>query len=520
MFGAMLTERRNSWTAGGAGSFTHDVFISYAHIDNQALSPGQEGWISALHRSLEVRLSQLRGGPVRVWRDPKLQGNDLFGDQIVDQLPRVGVLVLVLSPRYVQSEWCLRELRAFCQAAEGNGGLQRGDRSRLFKVVKTPVALERSPSEVHGLLGYEFYRADPFTGRVRELSQATDPDGERLYWTRLDDLAHDIAQLLDTLAAPPPPPPDTAPGSSEAAEPAESAQATDEQEPVYIAETSYDLQEQRDAIRRDLLLSGLPVLPQRPLPLVAPELVRAVQEDLARSRFAVHLLGKSYGVVPDGETRSVVELQVELAAARGLPRLIWLPPEPEDADPRIKSLRERLVTDETLQAGTDLLAVPLEELKAAIHERLRPARPEADEETSSLIRIYLVCDRADLDRVQPIADYLFDQGFEVILPAFEGDEAAVRLDHQENLTLCEAVILFYGVASELWLRVKLRELQKVAGYGRTRPIQASAIWVDAPTSEAKERLRTREALVLRGGDGEFRPALLAPFLARIGRQTP
>jgi hypothetical protein len=79
-----------------------DILISYAHIDDQPLSEGSAGWISQFHRNLEVRLSQLTGERPKIWRDPKLTGNDVFGDAILGELARVKALVSVLSPRYVR----------------------------------------------------------------------------------------------------------------------------------------------------------------------------------------------------------------------------------------------------------------------------------------------------------------------------------------------------------------------------------------------------------------------------------
>ena len=38
-------------------SFENDIFISYAHIDDQPLVEGQKGWISSFHRALEIRLA-------------------------------------------------------------------------------------------------------------------------------------------------------------------------------------------------------------------------------------------------------------------------------------------------------------------------------------------------------------------------------------------------------------------------------------------------------------------------------
>ncbi|HXH93839.1 MAG TPA: hypothetical protein VNN25_19830, partial [Thermoanaerobaculia bacterium] len=64
--------------------FEHDFLISYAHIDNEALIAGDHGWISELHRLLEIRVGQVRGEKPKIWRDPKLQGNDIFADTILE----------------------------------------------------------------------------------------------------------------------------------------------------------------------------------------------------------------------------------------------------------------------------------------------------------------------------------------------------------------------------------------------------------------------------------------------------
>src|SRR5579872_340427 len=119
--------------------FEQDFLISYAHLDDQPLIEGEPGWISRLHRLLEIRVGQLLGEKPKIWRDPKLQGNDFFADTILDRLPKVGALLSVLSPRYVQSEWCNRELKEFLRASEKSGGIRVADKARIFKVVKTPV---------------------------------------------------------------------------------------------------------------------------------------------------------------------------------------------------------------------------------------------------------------------------------------------------------------------------------------------------------------------------------------------
>ena len=58
--------------------FEGDAFISYAHLDNVELIEGRRGWVSNLHRALEIRVAQLLGKEPRIWRDPKRQGNDYY----------------------------------------------------------------------------------------------------------------------------------------------------------------------------------------------------------------------------------------------------------------------------------------------------------------------------------------------------------------------------------------------------------------------------------------------------------
>ncbi|HXT22468.1 MAG TPA: hypothetical protein VN923_17075, partial [Thermoanaerobaculia bacterium] len=409
----------------------------------------------------------------------------------------------------VQSEWCVREVERFVQESEKRGGLRIADKARVFKVVKTPVPLARHPQPLQPLLGYEFFVVDPQTGRARELSQAFGPDAERQFLTRLDDLAYDICQLLQMLA------PEGTAAAAASAEP----RAT-----VYLADTSADLKEERESLRRDLLRNGYRVLPDRPLPLVAGELAGYVEEQLAESALSVHLVGRGYGVVPDGDARSVVAIQHDLATQRqGLPRLIWLPPGLAIDDERQRAFVEHLRTAPGVHAAAELLEVPLEDLKSRVHLELERKEQKAEPAATAAgnagpLRIYVICDQQDLEASRTLEGSLFDHGFEAVLPVFDEDEAQARLEHEESLRTCDAAIVFHGAASELWLRRKLREIQKSAGLGRERPLLLQGIYLAPPLDAAKERFRTLEAMVLREPAGGFSAAVVEPFLAEVRRR--
>jgi len=484
--------------------FEHDFLISYAHIDNEALIAGDQGWISELHRLLEIRVGQVRGEKPKIWRDPKLQGNDIFADTILERLPRIAALVSVLSPRYVQSEWCNRELKEFYRIAEESGGARIGDKARIFKVVKTPVSQERLPEVVQPMIGYDFFVYDE-AGRPRELSR--DYGTERAFLTKLDDLAFDIAQLLDLIDK----------GAVNAAPAAPKGT-------LFLAETSYELREEREAIKRDLVRNGYEVLPDRALPLIAPELDEMVREQLERSQVSIHLVGSNYGIVPEGANVSIVERQQALAseAAPGteLSSIIWLRPGVEIKDERQRTFVHSLQTNPLVHATAELLEVPMEELKAFIYRKLNPpaavvVKAAAAPANQEHLRLYLLCDQQDLTAAQPLEDHLFSEGFEVVLPFFDEDETQARLEHEENLRSADVIVLYYGAGDELWLRRKLRELQKSAALGRERPLLARAIYVGAPVTPQKERFRTHEAMMIHEPAGGFDPSLLAPLLGAV-----
>src|SRR5580658_4952372 len=137
--------------------FDKDIFISYAHIDDESLIADRKGWITEFHRALEIRLAQLMGVKPVIWRDPALQGNHIFDKEIVDQFSKVAIMISILTPRYVKSDWCLKEANEFRDVCEQNIGFIVNNKARIFKVIKTPVAQDLHPDGIKKILGYEFY---------------------------------------------------------------------------------------------------------------------------------------------------------------------------------------------------------------------------------------------------------------------------------------------------------------------------------------------------------------------------
>jgi hypothetical protein len=490
--------------------YKNEIFISYAHLDNETAIQGQNGWINDFHRALEVRVAQLLGRKPTVWRDPKLTGNDLFADTIAEQLGQTAVLVTILSPRYIKSDWCRREFHSFCNTCAQSTSSSPGTKSRVFKVVKTPLpdSLEFDLQPLlQPLLGYEFFKVDSQSGHFHELDLAFGPAAMADYWLRLDDLAQDVAKLLDSILGE-----------------VKEAYAPDRPS-VYLAETSFDVREQYSSIRRDLERKGYLVLPQQSLPLEAEKVQSFICEQLSQCAISVHLLGSHYGVVPDGSALSLAEIQhevaIQCAQQKSLIRLVWIPPGVKAEDARQQSLIDRLRSDTRWGQSADLLETSIESVKTLIEQRLADletqtvkTKPVAVSSANRPQRVYLICDEQDRQSIASLRDFLFDQRFEVLLPLFEGDESEVRLDHEDNLRSCDLAIIYHGESTDLFLRRKLRELRKISGSPEGSRLRLIVVCLAPPVTAEKQNFRTLEALQITQTDG-FNPESWKPVLNQL-----
>ncbi|HCZ05260.1 MAG TPA: hypothetical protein DHV39_17885 [Verrucomicrobiales bacterium] len=498
----------------------NDVFISYAHIDDQALTEGQKGWITQFHRILDLRLGQLLGEKPTIWRDQKLQGGDVFDDKIVNAFRDAKVMISIMSPRYMKSEWCLKELNEFYKAASDGGNIKVGEKARIFKVIKTPIDArdipEHIPQVLQSILGFEFFDFDPDTGRLVEYDEAFGERARQNYFSRIYDLAYEICDLLKNYQS-------GAPGVLPAA-PASKADG----KTIYLATTSSDLQVERDRIKRELTERGHRVLPDTHIPLIGPELEGYLNEVLPNCDLAIHMVGARYGMIPEDAQCSVSELQNRLAAqhseAKGLERIIWMPRGLIAGDERQIDFLRRLNEDEQCQYGAEVIEESLDSLKSYVLDSLKPKpKPEPAQDPaaaptattgSNAKSVYLICDAQDEEAIEPLEDYLFDQGFEVSLPLFEGEESLIAQSHRQKLTLCDAVLVYYGAGGRSWIEMKLMDLMQAPGFGRENPFLTKAVLVAPPEDRRKSRFKTHLADILTQS-GEFDPACLESFVNQI-----
>ena len=388
-----------------------------------------------------------------------------------------------------------------------------------------PVDRSALPLAMQGTKTYRFYEPDPtHPNRMRELRPFLGGEYSRRYFEQMDELAKDIAELLTEMAR---------------WQRSGGTRKQPDRTTVYVAETTSDLDDKAGEVRRDLKDRGYLVLPAGDLPYQAKIYQDRVRGCLKQAVLSVHLIGAEYGFVPEGEMKSNVWLQHDLATERNKDpnffRLVWMPGEISSPDARQHDFLTRVRECTDVRRGADLLNGSIEELKTEIHEKLseiskrqrfasrrqtavatepiapRPAVRAPDEP----FRVYIMCEPTD--RKSPVLaamrKYLLSQGCEPMFPS-EGrsDDADLHI-HAENLELCDACVIYYGEGSPAWFDQRLRDLRKYLR-GRQPPVVAKAIYLAPPLITSKDELETLEAIVLRGSE-TFSPDAIDSFMQKI-----
>jgi hypothetical protein len=176
--------------------YEHDIFVSYAHLDDVPMVEGR-GWVSVFVDRLKRMLAQRlgRAEAFSIWMDRRLFGNEPFPDALLQHISQSAALIIILSPGYLQSEWCRHEANAFLETIRKRPHADR----RVFVVQTQPIERELWPLEFRDLRGYQFWRQGD-DNRPLTFGFPSPDVNDSEYFRQIEDLAIDLVGLMRALA--------------------------------------------------------------------------------------------------------------------------------------------------------------------------------------------------------------------------------------------------------------------------------------------------------------------------------
>src|ERR1700733_5223154 len=83
--------------------FEEDIFVSYAHVDDEAVSGSGQGWVTEFVKCLKAELARKlgRSDAYALWVDHDLRHSQPVTPQILERVRRSAMLVLIMSPGYI-----------------------------------------------------------------------------------------------------------------------------------------------------------------------------------------------------------------------------------------------------------------------------------------------------------------------------------------------------------------------------------------------------------------------------------
>src|SRR5690606_14366770 len=103
----VTTLRQAGWTMSAGSADEFELFISYAHVDNQGEHAGK---VTALVEAIKADYLRFAGTPLKVFFDTDdIRSMDDWQVRILKGLRQSKMMVAILSPAYFASDYCRKE---------------------------------------------------------------------------------------------------------------------------------------------------------------------------------------------------------------------------------------------------------------------------------------------------------------------------------------------------------------------------------------------------------------------------
>lgn len=432
--------------------YESDVFISYAHGDDR-------GWITRLVERLKPELKRRLGTEPVIWMDTDdLRSSRDFRKEIPSTVKSSAIFVLLCSPTYVRSDYCVREE---CRAYAETIALKRvrfsseefANEQFAIRVLLLPVENNEHWLLFSGLTDISFC----------DLGETLSP-GSRQFKTSFRRLAGELILLLKRMR--------------------------NHSTPVFLFHSGPNeiVRKAHKQLSAELSAQTYRLLPDRLVNLAT---------QLQEASASVFLIGDIYDQTLDDLTR--------IAHQCGKPWVVWCSPESRDARPgQIGFLRHLQNLDSPTKTFLDATTVSPNELKNEVLTLLESAKL-LSRQPSDKRRVSIIYDSRDSREKGNVGQivYHYRNQFEFDLP----EDPAERISHLES---ADGVLLVWGNSEEEWCALEFESMLHISRMARSKGL--CLFDPQASKTDALRRLRNSVAGVhVIEQFGRFDPSRLESF---------
>jgi hypothetical protein len=425
-------------------SYKYDVFISYARVNDTT------NWVSAFAQKLGGKLQEkLPGGTAHVFLDVGEVGIGPLKPAFRAALSSSAILLIVLSNRWLEREWCQEELAAFIDIAGGPSSALE----RIVLVRIENVKQDRLPLGLRNCRQHEFFTLHPTRKITLTYGSPEFPDLESQYWLSLLELVGDeerpglVTRLIELNGCRP-------------VEPIDQPADTKDLPVIVLANSTPDLNRDRNTLKRHLEDKGFRVEPAGTYYHAPPNFDKDFRQLLAQSVLFIQIVGpfrfETTGAFPDGY--EFWQLEQAREVKRG-DILRWRRPDLLGDEVEDNAHREFVFADDVMQCDLEEFKVILDDkLREIDSRRTRPPGQPAD-------RVVLVNAAAsDNKMAEGVGIKVEDMCLEMNLGSVYADVVGERsslFDVAKN-NPCDGLMIVYGECEDKWVRRQMMEGRSAA----------------------------------------------------------
>jgi hypothetical protein len=365
-----------------------------------------------------------------------------FDEEEEDKIFKSQYALMIISSDYYQAESISNELGLLKK-------MNQKDNLIIFRLIFTS---DESGFKNDGVsaINHKFYLDDPFAHI--DLSTEEGYFAEKAFWLKLVDLSRLIVP--------------------------EKEKSKHLDYKIFMAEPTPDILQEWESVKRELSYLGYEIIS---LPEIKnqSELNQYTLEGFEKSNLIIHMIGGEAGQGPD--RINVAMEQNSLAASycekTGMNRrLIWLPDTLIIKNELQRIAIEKMKRDNKALTGAEIIQTTIESFKSILQQRIQTAE-EQTIEANIENRAYLIYPPQLEKQANKLVDSSGNLSLDFIHPLKSNNKSELLKHHWQSLLACNAVFLFYTPEQKDWLRSKIKDIIKVSGFGRKKPIEKKILVV-------------------------------------------